>query len=72
MGFIIDSPNLAARIDRIFDTTIPERAYLVQLQPNGDLVWINQWVRADTEPGTSLFRRFVVWLASRLPIEWLL
>jgi putative cardiolipin synthase len=72
MGFVIESPSLAARIDEAFDTVIPRRSYLVQLTPGGDLTWTNGATRLDREPGTTRMRSFIVWLASRLPIEWML
>ncbi|HJT16317.1 MAG TPA: phospholipase D-like domain-containing protein, partial [Thermoanaerobaculia bacterium] len=72
MGFVIESPNLARRIDETFDTVIPERSYRVELSPDGNLTWTNGSARLDREPGTTRMRRFIVWLASRLPIEWML
>lgn len=78
MGFVIESPMLAARIDDTFKTTIPANAYEVRLypDPDGSLYWIEirdgKRVWHDTEPGTSFRQRASVWLLSLLPIEWML
>jgi putative cardiolipin synthase len=76
LGFIIDSPVLARRIAAAFDDRIGSVAYEVRLSDDGDLYWLEyqdkEWVRHDTEPGTSFPGRVGVWLLSLLPIEWLL
>lgn len=72
MGFVIDSANLAQEVSAAFDAVIPSNAYEVHLSAAGRLYWTSQDVRYDTEPGVTASRRAAVWLASRLPIEWLL
>jgi len=76
MGFVIDSPALARRIETDFEQRIPENAYEVRLSESGALYWIErrdgQLLRHDREPGASLWRRAGVRLLSLLPIEWLL
>jgi putative cardiolipin synthase len=76
LGFVIDSPALAQRFKAGFDKRLPISAYEVRLSEKGDLYWLEYqndgWVRHDTEPGTTFFRRTQVWLLSLLPIEWLL
>nr|WP_026076212.1 phospholipase D family protein [Noviherbaspirillum massiliense] len=76
MGFLIDSPALAQRIETVFDTRVPEDAYEVRLAKNGQLVWIERedgrMVQHDTEPGTGFWLRAEIWFLSLLPIEWLL
>jgi len=76
MGFVIDSPALARRIETDFEQRIPENAYEVRLSESGALYWIErrdgQLLRHDSEPGASLWRRAGVRLLSLLPIEWLL
>jgi putative cardiolipin synthase len=76
MGFVIDSPALAQRIETAFDTRIPETAYEVRLSQNGHLYWIERrdaaLLRHDTEPGASVWLRWGVSLLSLLPLEWLL
>jgi len=72
MGFVIDSPALAQQIGHGFDTTIPLNAYQVHAAANGTLYWTNGGERYGTEPGTTVWRRASVRIASQLPIEWLL
>lgn len=76
MGVVIDSPALATRLAETLDRTLPTRAYEVQLDEQGAVVWIErrgeQVIRHQTEPGTSLFKRAVVKALSWLPIDWLL
>lgn len=78
LGFVIESPVLAARIDDTFKATAPTNAYEVRLYPDPDssLYWIEfrdgNRVRHDTEPGTTFWQRASVWLLSLLPIEWML
>lgn len=76
LGFLIDSPPLAATLDRAFGTSVPQRAYEVVLTPAGDLAWIERdgarTVTHDIEPGTSRLSRTAIRLLSKLPIEWML
>ncbi|WP_238995219.1 phospholipase D family protein [Sphingomonas solaris] len=76
LGFLIDSPPLAASLDRAFAQGVPQRAYQVVLTPTGDLAWIERTgertITHHTEPGTSRVSRATIWLLSKLPIEWML
>ncbi|CAB3802663.1 phospholipase D family protein [Pararobbsia alpina] len=76
LGFVIDSPELARRIESIFSTLGPQLAYFVRLDSNGNLYWLEQRgnavVRHDTEPHSAWTTRLGVWFFSILPIEWLL
>lgn len=75
MGFVIDSPLLAGRLQDLFGESIHAAAYEVMLDTKG-LKWIE---RTDTgivvhheEPGTGPLQRFIVRLLSWLPVKWLL
>lgn len=80
IGFIIESAELTARVEALFDRDLDRSAYRLHLRRQGRagrLVW--RETRADgtvtehaTEPGTSPLSRIVLRLAGRLPIEWLL
>lgn len=76
LGFVIDSPTLAGRIDAAFTDQVPQHAYEVRLEENGKLVWLernhNEIVRYETEPESSFWRRASVWFFSLLPIDWML
>ena len=76
LGFVIDSPVLAQRIEAAFHDSIPANSYEVHLSDAGRLYWTEdrdgRVLRHDREPGTRWWLRAAVWSLSRLPIEWLL
>ncbi|HEV3409632.1 MAG TPA: phospholipase D-like domain-containing protein [Chthoniobacterales bacterium] len=76
LGFVIDSPALAKRIEAAFHDSIPASSYKLRLSESGDLYLTerrgDELVRYDKEPGTSWWLRAAVWFLSLLPIEWLL
>lgn len=76
MGFIIDSPELAGRIERVFATSVPQNAYSVRLDEDGNLYWLerrgDEVIRHDTEPNTTWLLRLGIRIMSLLPIEPLL
>ncbi|WP_221410264.1 phospholipase D family protein [Paraburkholderia dinghuensis] len=76
LGLVIDSPELALRIESMFWTQVRQLAYEVKLDHDGSLYWIKRTgdvtERFDTEPNTTWGKRFGVWFFSLLPIEWLL
>lgn len=73
MGVLIESPELAAKLDQFFVERIPEAAYHVTLRDDGGLQWNDG---ADgvqlLEPGTTLVSRMFFTILGWLPIEWLL
>lgn len=76
LGFVIDSPALAQRIEAAFHDSIPANSYQVHLSNTGQLYWTEhrdgRVLRYDSEPGASRWLRTGVWFLSLLPIEWLL
>jgi len=76
LGFVIDSPTLARRIEAAFDDGVPASAYEVRLDENGRLHWLDRRggepVRLDREPGVGWLKRCIVTMLGALPIEWLL
>ncbi|MBA1204406.1 phospholipase D family protein [Pseudomonas capeferrum] len=76
LGFIIENPKTAEKIDEAFTTSIPEHAYEVRLTDDDQLYWLEirdgVQVRHDREPGATFFQRIAVSILSILPIEWLL
>jgi putative cardiolipin synthase len=76
LGFIVESPAMASRLQDSFEKSIPQRAYEVILNGDGDLVWIERngarEFHHSTEPGTTFFQRASIAVLARLPIEWLL
>ena len=67
---------MARMIADAFTSDIRANAFAVQLNATGALRWVEQRqgkeIVYDNEPGTSRWRRFLVRVMSRLPIEWLL
>lgn len=76
LGFVIDSPRLAQRINHAFYDEIPEHAYRVKTMPSGRVYWMEQQEGGiktySSEPDSKLWRRAVVRVLSWLPIEGLL
>jgi cardiolipin synthase C len=76
MGFVIESPALAKRVDATFAVRIPANSYEVRLTENGNLYWLErrggQLLRHDVEPGTGFWERTGVAFISFLPVDWLL
>ncbi|WP_244193948.1 phospholipase D family protein [Bordetella genomosp. 12] len=77
LGLIIDSPALAESITHTFDTRINADAYHALLDQDGKLYWQEptpdgQCIRRDTEPGSSLGLRILVWFLALLPIDSML
>ncbi|WP_324749788.1 phospholipase D family protein [Sphingomonas sp. LY54] len=76
LGFVIESPALAERMQAAFERSAPARTYEVRLSPEGEIYWIERRdgreIRHATEPGTTRWQRAAVALLSLLPIEWLL
>lgn len=76
MGFVIESPVFARRIDEAFRTRVPTNAYEVRLSEGGMIFWVESrhgaTVRHDKEPGTRAWQRAWVRILSLLPIEGLL
>lgn len=77
MGFLISSPELAARMNQHFESTIITASYQPQLTPNGNMVWVDEQINGETiiyqqEPGASWFEQVSYAIIGLLPIEWLL
>ncbi|MBB6193655.1 MULTISPECIES: phospholipase D family protein [Sphingomonadaceae] len=76
LGFVIESPSLAANVSNAFLTDIPANAYEVVLAEDGRLNWLERTsdgVHVHTsEPGTSRWQRGAISILSKMPIEWLL
>ncbi|MEZ5649821.1 MAG: phospholipase D family protein [Burkholderiaceae bacterium] len=77
MGFLIESPAMAARMSDAFDTRMLQVSYRPVLTSEGQVVWNERLpdgsVRTyETEPGTNAWQRAMIGLLGMLPIEWLL
>lgn len=77
IGVIIDNPELTGKLRTVLEADQLHHAYAVSLNENGKAVWKTrgddgELHSSDKEPEASLFRRVQVWVASKLPIDWLL
>lgn len=76
MGVLVNSAELAQSTVTIFEETLPAAAYEVRIGEKGRLVWVerdNGEVRVHhREPGMAWYHKVWIYLASKLPIEWLL
>ncbi|HEY8537798.1 MAG TPA: phospholipase D family protein [Steroidobacteraceae bacterium] len=76
LGFLIESPAMAAEIAKTFDSEIPATSYQVRLARHGLLQWVERRGRQEIvhkrEPGATPLKRLMLYVLSKLPIEWLL
>lgn len=76
LGFLMDSPALAQRLQHLFSDPILDSAYEVQLAPDGTMQWLDAGpdgaVIHTHDPDTTPLRRAQVMLWQLMPIEWLL
>lgn len=77
MGFVIESPLLAAEMGRVFTERLSAHSWQVRVDPvSGALRWVDTAhkppTELSTEPMASWWQRAAVAVLSWLPIEWLL
>ncbi|MDM7956188.1 phospholipase D family protein [Blastomonas sp.] len=76
LGFLMDSPALASRLQELFSVPMRQRAYQVELTEGGALRWIDErpdgTVIHTHDPATTLLRRAQVVFWRAMPVEWLL
>ncbi|MCB5191453.1 phospholipase D family protein [Methylobacillus arboreus] len=76
LGFVIESPALAKRVEEAFKSDVPQSSYEVRLDESERLYWVSYQdgveQRYKVDPGTTLLQRFLVRVLSVLPIDWLL
>ncbi|WP_206610325.1 phospholipase D family protein [Croceibacterium ferulae] len=72
MGFMIRSPELAAKVADSFEGTIPGHAWRVRLAADGAMEWEREGEVCAEEPGMGWRAHLLVAIGQRLPIAWLL
>ena len=76
LGFIIESPSLAAQVEQEFYQEAEHTAYQLRLDQRGKIQWVETNGDTETvhqtEPGMTLFSRAALSVLSILPIDWLL
>ncbi len=73
-GLYVESPELAEQVAAFMDEGVqPQNSYRVELDANGNLVWITETdgreVRYNKEPETSFGQRFMSDFIQLLPVE---
>lgn len=77
-GFVIDSAPMAAQIATAFAEQLPKRSYVLRLDSQGQVEWLNPSSSDEStkllhhEPQTPLWKRAMIRVLAWLPIEWLL
>ena len=76
LGLVIKHPGLAQQVSGTLDQYLPQMAYHVQLNAQGQLSWTYQQptpphetLTTTTEPGSSFLQRLTLRILSWLPIE---
>ncbi|WP_038147820.1 phospholipase D-like domain-containing protein [Thioclava atlantica] len=73
LGIVINSPEIAEQISDAFREFIPARAWRLRLTRAQSLRWSRPGQpELAREPGVPLTHRILLWVAQRLPIEWML
>ncbi|MDX3911412.1 MAG: phospholipase D family protein [Sphingobium sp.] len=76
LGFVIESPRLAAQVADAFEDAIPRHAYEVASGDDGALRWIERRGSGDIvharEPGIGAAEHLAVDVLAKLPVQWLL
>lgn len=75
-GLLIESAEMAERINAMFEHELPLRTYEVRINRFYKLYWLDKSkipaLRHYKEPGAGIWRRLAVWLTARLPVDHLL
>lgn len=69
MGFVIDSPRLAGKLEAALDAGLPRFAWALELR-DGSLAWREEDAVLQPEPGTSMLQRVALRLVGWLPLGW--
>ena len=73
-GLYVESPELAAQLQAYMDEgVLPENSYRLELDDDGDLVWITEddgvEVRYDKDPLSTFGQRVTSGFIGMLPVE---
>ncbi|OTG63581.1 phospholipase [Acinetobacter sp. ANC 4470] len=77
VGLVVESDVLQNQISRSLDQYLPQIAYELKLNPQGEIIWLDQHkdgsiVEYKHDPETTRFQRFAMKAVSYLPIEWMM
>ena len=75
IGLVISSEELAGALSRAFDEVVPQLAYQLELDPRGNILWLErtgagaQPRTLTQEPGAGFWRRTWLGFLAVLPVE---
>lgn len=77
VGLMVESDPLQNRVTHALDRYLPEIAYELKLNTEGEIIWIEHHANGktttyDVDPHTTKFQRFAFKSLSYLPIEWMM
>ena len=77
MGFLIDSPAMAAQVSAVFDGPLARVSYRPELSADDRMMWLETGPTGKVsiwqqEPGATMFQQVALTVIGLLPIEWML
>lgn len=77
VGLVVESDVLQKYISKSLDQYLPQIAYELKLNKQGEIIWLDQHkdgsiVEYKHDPETTKFQRFAMQVVSYLPIEWMM
>ena len=77
VGLVVESDVLQKYISKSLDQYLPQIAYELKLNKQGEIIWLDQHkdgsiVEYKHDPETTKFQRFAMQAVSYFPIEWMM
>ncbi|NNG80654.1 phospholipase D family protein [Acinetobacter sp. ANC 5378] len=77
VGLVVESDVLQNQISTSLDQYLPQIAYELKLNPQGEVIWLDHQkngsiVEYNQDPESTKFQRFAMKVVSYFPIEWLM
>ena len=77
VGLVLESEQLQNDISQSLDRYLPQIAYELQLDENGQIIWLDHQADGSIQtyhhdPETTQFQRFMMKTVSLFPIEWMM
>ena len=77
VGLVVESAALQKQISRSLDHYLPQIAYELKLNPQGEIIWLDHHKDGSTtqythDPETTRFQRFAMKAVTYFPIEWMM
>lgn len=77
VGLVVESDELQNQISASLDQYLPQIAYELKLDSQGDIIWLDRKADGSViehrhDPETTKFQRFTMKAVSYLPIEWMM